>query len=298
MAETAASILAGTTGEAATSAAAPSGKWANTENFPVASHLIAPALRPHVMAFYAFARTIDDVADSAELVPEEKIRRLDGFEAAVTGAETEDPAYAIGHRCRIMLERTGITPRHCQDLIDAFRQDAVKSRYASWDELIDYCLRSAAPVGRFLLDLHDEDRSLYPASDALCNALQVINHLQDMQEDYRQINRVYVPQDMLAAAGLDVSVLDQPAMPAALRGIIDDMLDRTQALLRQSAPLASAMKSRRLAMETAAIQALAVRLTRELRQRDPLATRVKLDKVSMLMTALAGVMLGRGQGNI
>ncbi|MBV6632443.1 MAG: squalene synthase HpnC [Alphaproteobacteria bacterium] len=280
---------ADTLGDAAT----PSGKWSNTENFPVGSHLIAAKHRPHVMAFYAFARTIDDVADSPDLKPDEKIERLHGFEAAVTGQSTHDQAYAAGHRCRIMLERTGVTPKHCQDLIDAFRQDSVKGRYADWDELIDYCLRSAAPVGRFLLDLHGEDVSLYPASDALCNALQIINHLQDLKEDLLEIDRVYVPEPMLEEAGLKVEDLAGEAMPPALRQIVDQLLDGVDELLTTSSSLAGAMADRRLAMETAAIQALAERLSGELRRRDPLAERVKLDKIQMLTTALKGAFFGR-----
>ncbi len=273
---------------------APSGKSADTENFPVASCLIAREHRPAVMAFYHFARAIDDIADSAELSPEDKIHRLDGFDAAITGAITDDPAYEIAHQCRVMLDRTGITHQHCRDLIDAFRQDAVKTRYQSWDDLIDYCNRSAAPVGRFLLDLHGEDKALYAASDPLCNALQVINHLQDMQEDYRDLNRVYIAEPDLQAAGLDATVLDTSAMPEGLRRIMDNMLDKTDDLLRISATLAPSLQDRRLAMESAAIQALAVRLSQELRRRDPLAERVKLNKINMLMTAVTGIVLGGG----
>lgn len=266
----------------------PSGKTAQTENFPVGSILIARRHRPHVMAFYAFARAIDDIADSPDLTPDEKIERLNGFEAAVSGNKPQDRDYVIGHRCHVMLQRTGITDRHCRDLIDAFRQDAVKGRYENWVELIDYCNRSAAPVGRFLLDLHGEDTALYAAADPLCNALQVINHLQDMAEDYREIDRVYVPEPWLHEAGLGVEVMARPAMPEGLRAIVDRMLDETDLLLAQSARLAGGLRDRRLAMETAAIQSLAERLCRELRQRDPLAERVKLDKVQMLFTALAG----------
>ena len=272
----------------------PSGKNAKTENFPVGSILIAREHRPHVMAFYQFARAIDDIADSPDLTPDEKIERLNGFEAAVMGERPQDSDYVIGHRCHVMLKRTGITDQHCRDLIDAFRQDSVQVRYQDWQQLIDYCYRSASPVGRFLLDLHGEDKALYAASDPLCNALQVINHLQDMAEDYHEIDRVYVPEPWLKSAGLDVSVMTQKSMPAPLRAIVDRMLDSTEELLAESASLAGAMKDRRLAMETAAIQSLAERLCRELRRRDPLAERVKLDKVQMLVTAVAGSMFKGG----
>ncbi|MEM7211702.1 MAG: squalene/phytoene synthase family protein, partial [Pseudomonadota bacterium] len=139
---------------------APSGKGAGDENFPVASRLIAPELRPHVMRFYDFARAADDVADSEVLSSEEKLARLDRFEAGLDG----DASVTKGIALRDSLAECGVTDRHARDLLDAFRQDAVKHRYANWDELIGYCELSANPVGRYLMDLHDEDRALWPAS--------------------------------------------------------------------------------------------------------------------------------------
>ena len=170
----------------------PSGKGAKDENFPVGSFLLSKAVRPHVAAFYAFARAIDDVADNPEIAPQAKVDRLDGFDKALMGLN-DDPAFEKAHIIRSSLIYTGVPIQHCRDLISAFKQDAVKSRYDNWDDLIDYCDRSAAPVGRYLLDLHGVSKDLYPASDALCNALQVINHLQDCQEDYREMDRVYLP---------------------------------------------------------------------------------------------------------
>ena len=160
----------------------PSGKGAGDENFPVGSFLLPKHLRPHVAIFYDFARAIDDVADNPDASPEEKIDRLNAFEAALIGAPgaVEIPK---ADRLRASLAELGVTTKHGQDLISAFRQDAVKPRYESWDELIDYCDRSAAPVGRYLLDIHGELQDHYIYSDALCNALQVINHLQDCADD-------------------------------------------------------------------------------------------------------------------
>ena len=126
----------------------PSGKDAAYENFPVGSFLLPARLRPHIARFYAFARAIDDIADNPDLTPEEKVRRLNGFESAILGGMTGDAAYATAHHMRDSLAETDITPRHCQDLIDAFRQDAVKNRTDDWDDLMHYCIRSAAPVGR------------------------------------------------------------------------------------------------------------------------------------------------------
>lgn len=256
---------------------APSGKDAAYENFPVGSWLLKAALRPHVAVFYAYARAIDDIADSADLEPAEKIRRLDGFARALSGSD-DDPAYAKAHAMRRTLAATGITPRHCLDLVSAFKQDARQARYQSWAELIDYCNRSAAPVGRFLLDLHGGCRHGYAPADALCNALQVINHLQDCGEDYRTLDRVYLPLDWLAEEGAREADLDRPRLTPALRRVLDRALDATEALLAAARSLPSGLPSRRLAMEAAAIFDIAVALVGRLRRRDPLASRVALTK--------------------
>jgi len=273
---------------AAPIAETPSGKGAGDENFPVGSFLLPKALRPRVAIFYAYARAIDDIADNPALAAEDKIARLDGFDRALTG-ETNDPAYAKAIRVRETMAGTGDIIRHCRDLILAFKQDAVKLRYKDWDDLMGYCIKSAAPVGRFLLDLHDCPRSGYPASDALCNALQVINHLQDCKEDYRRLNRVYLPTEWLAAEGSAVGDLDRAAATPGLRRTLDRCLDSTVALLREAKPLPRNLTSRRLAMESAAIIRLAEKLTAMLRRRDPVAGRVALGKSGFLIYALFGV---------
>ena len=266
----------------------PSGKGAGDENFPVGSFLLPKALRPKVAIFYAFARAIDDIADNPELSAEDKIARLDGFDRALIGG-SDDPAYAKAIRVRETMAGTGDIVRHCRDLILAFKQDAVKLRYRDWDDLMGYCIKSAAPVGRFLLDLHDCPKSGYPASDALCNALQVINHLQDCKGDFRSLNRVYLPSDWLAAEGSAVEDLDRPAASPGLRHVLDRCLDATTQLLQQAKPLPRLLPSRRLAMESAAILRLAEKLTAMLRRRDPVAERVTLTKPGFLLYALMGV---------
>jgi hydroxysqualene synthase len=266
----------------------PSGKGAGDENFPVGSFLLPKALRPKVAIFYAYARAIDDIADNPALPAEDKIARLDGFDRALTGS-TDDPAYLKAIRVRETMAGTGDIIRHCRDLIIAFKQDAVKLRYTDWDDLMGYCIKSAAPVGRFLLDLHECPRSGYPASDALCNALQVINHLQDCKDDHRNLNRVYLPGDWLAAEGSSVEELERPAASPGMRRVLDRCLDATAVLLQQAKPLPRLLSSRRLAMESAAIIRLAEKLTAMLRRRDPIAERVTLTKPGFLLYALMGV---------
>jgi hydroxysqualene synthase len=266
----------------------PSGKGAGDENFPVGSWLLPRALRPQVASYYAFARAIDDIADNPALAPEDKIERLEGFAAALNG-QTRDPAFAKGIMLRASLNARGIPLRHGLDLISAFKQDAVKARYNTWAELVDYCDRSASPVGRFLCDLHGEDRALYPLSDALCNALQVINHLQDCAKDYAELERVYLPLDWLAAEGSDVQELSNSAATPAMRRVLNRCLDGVAALLVDARKLPGAMRHRRLAAETVVIVAVAERLTQRLRAHDPLAVRVELGRAAFMTAAIAGV---------
>jgi len=231
----------------------PSGKTANTENFPVGSFLLPKALRPHVTRFYNFARAIDDIADNPNLSDHTKIERLEVFgQALVYGSDETDLQTA--NYLHISLQETEITTQHGLDLISAFKQDAVQPRYKTWDALIDYCNRSAAPVGRYLLDLHKEDTALYPAADALSNALQVINHLQDVSDDYHEMDRVYVPTDWLSAQNIDVSAIHAKSTSPELRIVFNQMLAGTDALLQISKTLAPALKSKHLAAETRVIQ--------------------------------------------
>jgi len=266
-----------------------SGKTASTENFPVASLLLPRPLRPHVMAFYGFARATDDIADDTALSGPDKIVRLRRFSTALVDPSWDSPGVEKAALLRASLAERGITPRHALDLVDAFVQDAEKTRYADWDDVIHYCVRSAAPVGRFLLDLHGENRRLWPASDALCNALQMLNHLQDVGVDYRDLDRVYMPAPWFDEAGASISDLGLTAATPGVRRVLDRALDGVDRLLAHSAALAPALVSTGLAFETAAIQALAERLAVLLRTQDPLAMRVKPGKGAMALTALRGV---------
>lgn len=271
----------------------PSGKGAGDENFPVGSWLLPAALRPHVAIFYEFARAIDDIADNPALPPDDKIVRLDGFAAALECGDGDADAFAKAFALRRSLAETGVTPRHGLDLIDAFKQDARKTRYADWRELIGYCDRSAAPVGRYLLDLHGEDAGFgYPASDALCNALQVLNHLQDCQTDHRVLDRVYLPLDWMAEAGVTVDDLQARQAVPGLRQVLDRCLDGTERLLELARTLPGRLVSRRLGMESAVIVQLAGRLTERLRRGDPIAGRVALTKLDFFACGIAGIGVG------
>ena len=264
-----------------------SGKGHKDENFPVASKLIHPRHRALIFAFYNFVRTADDIADHVSLPPQEKLDQLDRLEAELLGnGDTQAEAVAL----RRAFNERGMPPRHAQDLLTAFRMDVTKLRYDNWDDLIEYCRYSAMPVGRYVLDVHGESQSTWPANDALCAALQIINHLQDCAKDFRDLDRVYVPLDALAANGLTVEALAAPRATLALMRCIRDLATRTGTLLEQSRPFALQIRDRRLAMEVAAIQSLAERLVGVLQTHDPLSERVHLSKPQMLLTGLSGAL--------
>jgi hydroxysqualene synthase len=267
----------------------PSGKGASDENFQVGSWLLPARLRPHVAAFYAFVRAADDIADNPDLAPDDKVARLHRFEAALTGSATLAATLPKAAALRASLAATGVSPRHALDLLAAFKRDATKVRYRDWADLLGYCALSASPVGRFLLDLHGEANELYRFSDPLCDALQVLNHLQDCQADYRALDRVYLPLDLFAAAGIGVEALDQPAASPALRQVLDRTLDGVDDLLTTAGDLPRALRSRRLAAESAVILEMAKRLARELRARDPLAGRVELTRARFLQCGVWGL---------
>ena len=263
-----------------------SGKGSSDENFPVASALIAPRHRAVVLAFYRFARAADDVADSPLAEPGSKLAMLEALRAGLQGETAEAPE---GVDLRAALLARGLTDQHALDLLEAFRRDVVKLRYDDWDDLMDYCRYSAAPVGRFVLDVHGEDRALWPMNDALCAALQVINHLQDCGKDRREIDRIYIPLDRLHAAGLAVEALDAAHASPALRGVIIGLTRQTLDLLDISRPFAGRIKDVRLALEVGVIQALAEDLCKILLTRDPLSQEMHHDKGRMAALGLSAM---------
>jgi squalene synthase HpnC len=266
-----------------------SGKGHRDENFPVASRLIQPQFRAPILAFYEFVRVADDVADHASLSPQEKVALLDGLERNLLGNGDDSPQ-AVTLR-RALAERS-LSPQHAQDLLKAFRLDATKLRYRDWDDLMGYCAYSAMPVGRFVLDVHGESRSTWPASDAICAALQINNHLQDCANDYRNLDRIYVPLDALAAHGLGVEALGADRASPQLRRCLSGLAVRTRSLLQQGEALPLLVHSTRLGLEISVIYALALHITNLLERHDPLSERVHVGKAGVIGLSLAAVLKG------
>jgi hydroxysqualene synthase len=275
-----------------------SGKTHRDENFPVASWIIHPRHRALILAFYNFVRTADDIADHATLGASEKLAYLDLLEAELLGTGDSQPE-AVTLR-RALAERS-MPPRHALDVLVAFRMDVTKLRYENWDEVIHYCRYSAMPVGRFMLDVHGESTSTWVASDALCAGLQVNNHLQDCGKDYKNLNRVYLPRDALAAAGASVEELGGERASAPLLRCLHSLAARTELLLQESRSLGAEVRDFRLGLEISVIQGFADKIVRLLKVRDPISQRVHLNPIELLAHSLGAVVgetsrrvMGRG----
>lgn len=216
------------------------------ENFPVASILLPRRLVPAVEAIYAFARSADDIADEGDARPEERLAALDRYEreldAIAAGLPRGDPLFA--RLARVVAEyRLPLQPM--RDLLSAFRQDVGTTRYAAYRDLLDYCRRSANPVGRLMLALYGEDgdqRNL-AQSDAICTALQLINFWQDVGIDIAK-GRIYLPLEDLAAHGVGEDAIARGDQDAAWRALMRFQVQRARALMLEGAPLATRLPGR------------------------------------------------------
>ncbi len=267
-------------------------KDARSENFPVASRLLPRHLRPHVLSFYKFVRLADDIADDADLEAESKLAYLDALERALTSGQAKHAYLKPALDLRASLQATGVSDRHARQVLRAFRRDSVGARCHTWSDLLLYCRFSANPVGRYLLELHGEGPEAGPAADALCSALQVLNHLQDVREDWMQLGRCYVPLAWFEEAGVSVERLVETESDAKLRGIFDRLLDHTDRLVERASALPGLIKHRGLRMEAAVILSVAESLAYRLRVRDPMKKRVELAAHQKMYALARGIARG------
>ena len=215
------------------------------ENFPVASILMPKRLRKPVAAIYHFARAADDIADEGDLPDNERLRQLDGFRGELTRiAAGETPQQPLFIKLAAEIRAHDLPMQAFRDLLDAFSQDVVKKRYADYGELLDYCRRSANPVGNLLLHLYQDATPVNIAySDAICTALQLINFWQDVAKDFA-IGRIYLPQDDMARFGVSDGQIGQGVCDETWRALMKFEIDRARALMLQGAPLGSILGGR------------------------------------------------------
>jgi phytoene synthase len=215
------------------------------ENFPVASILLPKRLRKPVEIIYHFARQADDFADEGDVPDETRLANLDNFRAELNRiAAGETPQLPLFQNLAEIVKQYNLPLQLFHDLLDAFSQDVVKKRYANFDEVMDYCRRSANPVGRLLLHLYDEASDVnLKYSDAICSALQLINFWQDVQKDYT-INRIYLPQDDMQRFGVSEAQIAEARVNEQWRALMQFEVNRAKNLMLTGRPLGSILSGR------------------------------------------------------
>ncbi len=216
------------------------------ENFPVASRLLPRRLRQPITVIYAFARTADDFADEGNRSPAERLKLLDDYETRLqrllAGSPGSDPVFIA---LADVIKRYALPIGLFQDLLSAFSQDVTKQRYENIDEVMDYCRRSANPVGRLLLYLYNQaEAENLLLSDQICTALQLINFLQDLYQDYDEHNRIYLPQDEMRKYQINEAALQNRISNTAMQNLVQLQIQRAKALLLAGAPLGNKLAGR------------------------------------------------------
>ncbi len=233
------------------------------ENFPVASILLPAPLREPVAAIYGFARSADDFADEGDLSPDQRSALLAGYQAELDAIEHGEPTqHPVFLRLRPVIARYSLPLQLFRDLLDAFLQDVGQDRYRDFPELLDYCRRSADPVGRLLLHLfgHATPENL-TRSDAICSALQLINHWQDVGIDAAKGShgRIYLPQDEMTRFGVDEAAIHHRVASADFKQLLRFQIDRARSLMLSGAPLGWKLPGR-MGLEIRAIVAGGLRI--------------------------------------
>jgi len=216
------------------------------ENFPVASWILPGRMRLPTAAIYAFARQADDIADEGNLTDQQRIDELDTLsqkiESVYAGEKVDDPVFIALADC---IQKFSLPKEYFLDLIDAFKQDVTKKRYEDFAELMQYCRRSANPVGRLMLHLYGQtDRKSLGQSDAICSALQLINFYQDLSQDYNELDRIYIPKDEIRASFVNETYFKNSRTDGPMILLMRKQYERAHKLLQGGAPLGKTLKGR------------------------------------------------------
>lgn len=243
------------------------------ESFPVGK-LVKKSLRPLVLAYYNAARRADDIADAQNLTREEKLAQLAETAHAFHNKEAEGQFRAAADLGKLFgMENLANTL--FLDLLTAFERDAENRQPEIWEQLIDYCKYSAAPVGRFMLAIHDENPSTYLPAETLCAALQIVNHIQDLKEDAVKLRRFYLPAEMMKRHGAENSDIYLSFMTPPLKKVVGEVLENVKGMLKDSEVLPSLISSFRLRAEVGVILSLTNSVVKRLEKGDVLAQRIR-----------------------
>ncbi|MBE6458360.1 MAG: squalene/phytoene synthase family protein [Alphaproteobacteria bacterium] len=266
----------------------------NQENFPVAN-LVGKKLRPIVCAYYAVARLADDIADSSRLSKNEKLLQLaqierdffDGLNNKTFSGGVKD-----AHKLGCIFAQEKLDASLYGDLLKAFEKDADNEPIAVWEQLIDYCRLSAAPVGRFILALYDESPSTYLPTETLCAVLQISNHLQDMRRDAVLLKRCYLPQDLMNKYDIRFGDIYLDKSSPALKALIAEITDKLYRMLRDASVLPALVKNKRLKIQIGIILSLTNSMLKRIEKTDVLVEHVQLNTWDWIKSLIAGTIKG------
>lgn len=267
-----------------------SGKSYSDENFPVASFLMTKKIRKVVRIFYFFARMADDVADHQTLTKHQKIKILKSFDDSISKNKKNHNEIL----CNMVSEFKNLPAgkKYSRYLLKAFLMDASNKKYIKWSDLLYYCKYSANPVGRFVIDAVKETQNIkeiYEASDNLCTALQIINHMQDCKKDFEELNRVYIPESLFQKYSIDKSILKKKKSVGNFEKLKVEIIENVLTSLKTTKNGLSYIQSWRLRKETLIILNIAKRLCNLLKKRDPLKEKIKLSRIELIFCFFKGI---------
>lgn len=268
-----------------------SGKSYSDENFPVASFLMTKKIRSIVRVFYFFARMADDIADHQKLSSNQKKKILLFFDNAISKSKKTNNKVLDKMIAKFKELPSG--KKYSRNLLKAFMMDASNKKYKNWNDLLYYCKFSANPVGRFVIDAVNERKNIekiYEASDSLCTALQIINHIQDCKKDFRQLNRVYIPDSFFKKYSLDKKTLRKSKSIENFERLKIEIVDNVLVSLRKTKLGLREIQSWRLRKETLIILNIAKRLCNLLKINDPLEKQIKLSRIDFIFCFFKGIM--------
>ncbi len=268
-----------------------SGKSYSDENFPVASFLMTKKIRSIVRVFYFFARMADDIADHQKLSSNQKKNILLFFDNAISKSKKTNNKVLDKMIARFKELPSG--KKYSRNLLKAFIMDASNKKYKNWNDLLYYCKFSANPVGRFVIDAVNEKKNIekiYEASDSLCTALQIINHIQDCKKDFKELNRVYIPESFFKKYSLDKKILRKSKSIENFERLKIEIVDNVLVSLRKTKLGLREIQSWRLRKETLIILNIAKRLCNLLKINDPLEKQIKLSRIDFIFCFFKGIM--------
>ena len=271
-----------------------SGKNYKDENFPVSSFLIDKNLKKIIRVFYFYARTADDIADHKSIKKKEKLRILNFFDNCLKNKKQSE--ISVVNNLISYFNEYKFSKKYSRDLLVAFKLDATKRRYKNWSELLYYCKFSANPVGRFVINAtysqkkkKINERKILRASDMLCTALQIINHIQDCKEDFKNLDRVYIPENLLKKHKLNVNILMKDSSCQNFTRLKIEIISKVENLLKEIKESLQLIDIWKLKKETLIILNIAKRLCFLLKINDPLKKKIKLSSIDLIFCFIKGI---------